>query len=290
MRWRPVARRLLAMAAGIAIAAAVVAFLQLVSTDLRWIFALGMVLTLTAGALNGRRPDGDLLDAFFLSVPLAATFAVVVVREIPALWPHCLLWVVAAVAGHVWLRAGARRLAATGVMLAVVLAGVGYGAFLVPRAIAGALTQDRNEPGPTIALRTLDGAEIPGHDWQGKVVVLDFFATYCGPCIAELPRLAEVNSQLAGRSDVLVLVVGSEAGGETLDALRSFAERSGRGLSFAWDPGHKTRDACGVRGTPTLIVMDPAGRLRRVHMGYNSAETGFSAELLRFVDRISAGG
>ncbi|MGD1149545.1 MAG: TlpA disulfide reductase family protein [Thermoanaerobaculaceae bacterium] len=282
------ARRFLSVVVGVLIAAAVFAFLQAVSSDLRWVFALGLGLTLAAGVWNGRRRGGDLLDALSLSVPLAAAFAVFVVPELPALWPHCVLWVTAAVAGHVWQRASARRFAVTGGLLAVVLVGVGYGAFYLPRAIAHALTKDRNEPAPEFTLQTLAGAEIPRLDWQGKVVVLDFFATYCGPCIAELPKLAEVNARLAGRSDVIVLVVGSESGGETLDSLRSFAERSGRGLAFAWDPRHKARDACGVRGTPSLAVLDLSGRLRRVHEGYNAAETGFSAELLRFIDRLSS--
>jgi len=248
------------------------------------------VLTLAAGAWNGRRREGDLLDALLLSVPLAAAFAVLVVTELPVLWPQCVLWVAAAVAGHAWQRAGARRVGVRGGLLAVVLVGAGYGAFYLPRAIAHALTKDRDDPAPEFALRTLAGAQIPRRDWQGKVVVLDFFATYCGPCIAELPRLAEVNARLAGRSDVIVLVVGSESGGETLDSLRSFAERSGRGLTFAWDPGHRARDACGVRGTPSLAVLDSSGRLRRIHEGYNAAETGFSAELLRLIDRLSAAG
>lgn len=283
-------QRFLSAILGLVIAATVFAFLQWVSTDLRWVFALGLALTLAAGVWNGRRRSGDLLDVLLLSLPLAAAFAILVVPELPALWPHCVLWVVAAAAGHAWQQAGARRLAATGGLLAVVFAGAAYGAFYLPHAIARALSQDRNQPAPEIALQTLAGVEIPRRDWQGKVVVLDFFATYCGPCIAELPRLAEVSARLAGRTDVVLRVVGSESGGETLDALRSFAERSGCGLTFVWDPGRKAHDACGLRGTPALAVLDPAGRLRRVHEGYNAAESGFVTELLALVDRLSPRG
>ena len=276
-------RRFVSVAVGVLIAAAALAFMALVSDDLQWALAFGLVLMLAAGLWNGRRKGGDLLDALLLSLPLSAGFAFVVVRELPLLWPHCALWLAAALAGHTSTHARARHFAATGGVLAVILLSVGYGVVYLPGAIARALTRDRNDVAPAIALQTLSAAEIPRRDWQGKVVVLDFFATYCRPCIAELPRLAEVNAGLARRSDVVLLVVGSEVGGETLDSLRAFAAHSGRGLTFAWDPHHRTRDAVGVQGTPTLAVLDPAGRLRRLHVGYNGAETGFTSELLEFI-------
>ncbi len=284
------ARRVLSLILGLLIAAAVIAVAQFVSSDLRWVFAFGLALTLAAGVWSGRRREADLFDVLLLSVPLAAVFAALVVPELPALWPQCPLWVLAALTGYAGQRAGSRRFATTGGVLAVAFVGAGYGVLYLPHAIARALTQDRNEPAPDFALETLTGAEIPRQNWHGKVVVLDFFATYCGPCIAELPQIAQVNSRLAGRSDVVVLVVGSESGGETVDSLRTFASRTGRGLTFAWDPRHKARDACGAKGTPSLAVLDPSGRLRRIHSGYNAAEAGFTDELLRFIDRLSSGG
>ena len=284
------ARRIVSGIVGALIGAACLAFLQYVSSDLRWVFAVGGALTLAAGAWNGRRANGDLGDALLLSALPAAVFGALVVREIPALWPTCIFWVGAGCAGHAWRRPGARRLAAVGLVLAVVAAGALYVSVFVPRAVGRALTRESDEPAPEFALTTLAGAEIPRRDWSGKVVVLDFFATSCGPCLAELPRLAEVNEALRARSDVVLLVVGSESGGETLASLRSFAERSGHGLAFAWDAGGLARTACGVQGTPTLAVLDRSGRLRRLHVGYNAAETGFAADLLGFIHRLSAGG
>jgi len=284
------ARRTVSLLVGLLAAGLVFGFMTWVSLDVRIILALGFALTLAAGVWNGGRPKADLLDALTLGLPLSAAFAVIVLPELPGLWPHCFFYLVAAPAGHLWRRrAPAGRAAATAGLVGVIVVTAGYGAFYLPGMIARALTHDRNEPAPAIALQTLAGAAIPSRDWQGKVVVLDFFATYCGPCIAELPRLDEIETRLAGRKDVVLLVVGGESGGETEDSLRAFAERSGGGLTFAWDPGSRAHDALGLHGVPGLVVLDPAGRLRRVHQGYNAAETGFSAELVAFIDRLSAG-
>ncbi len=284
------ARRILSLVVGLLVAAGIFAFMQWVSLDVRLILAVGFVLALAAGLWNGGRAQADLLDALALGVPPVALFALLVLPELPALWPHCLLYLAAAPAGHLWRRLAAdRRAAATAGLAGLLLVAAAYTTIYLPRMIAHALTHDRNEPAPPIALQTLAGQAIPPGDWQGKVVVLDFFATYCGPCIAELPRLNDLRSRLAGRPDVVLLVVGSEGGGETPASLRAFVERSGRGLPFAWDPGRKAHDAFGLHGVPGLVVLDRAGRLRRVHEGYNAAETGFTEELIGFVDRLSAG-
>jgi thiol-disulfide isomerase/thioredoxin len=117
-------------------------------------------------------------------------------------------------------------------------------------------------------------------------VVLDFFATWCAPCIAELPELEEVRRHFAGRDDVTLLVVANDSGNDTRDSIRAFVAKRGLELEFAYDPGGKAHKAFGFAGLPGLVVIDRAGRIRLTREGYNSAESGFRKSLEDLVESL----
>jgi thiol-disulfide isomerase/thioredoxin len=281
--------RAVSLAVGVLVAGISLAELFVGSADLRVALAVGLGTVVGAGIWNGRRGKGDMLDLTLLVLPLLAAFLALVATELPALWPVCPLWAAGALSAHALGRAPRSAYRASA-LLVVLIIGTGYGAVTLPRTLSRAFSREGNGTVPEIALLNLTGAAIEPRDLHGRVVVLDFFATSCKPCVAELPRIAEVAARLSGRSDVTLLVVGSETGGETLERVREFAGRSRQGLTLAWDPQHRTRDACGVRGTPTLVILDAGGKLRRLHIGFNPAETGFASEVLHEVDEMCADG
>lgn len=182
----------LALALGLLIAAAIVAVILYVSDDMRWLLAIGAVTLFTASAWVGGRRRGGIVAFLLLLIPLFALFGLKVVPQLPGLWPHMLFWLGFALLGWIGVRAGSSS-AVTLVALAVVTgASSWYGLAYVPNAISRTLTQVLDDPAPRFTFDHLDGSPYDVESLQDKVVVLAFFATWCAPCIAELPELAEI--------------------------------------------------------------------------------------------------
>ena len=109
---------------------------------------------------------------------------------------------------------------------------------------------------PAARFTTLDGAPRTLADYAGKPVVLNLWATWCIPCVAELPEL----DRLAA-SGVVVLAVSADRGGAA--TVRPFAASHHLDhLTVLLDPGNAAVGALGVAGFPTTLLIGADGRLR----------------------------
>jgi peroxiredoxin len=110
----------------------------------------------------------------------------------------------------------------------------------------------------------LDGAPFDLGQHLGKdVVVLDFWATWCGPCVASMPTLSEVSSEFRDRGVRLFAVNCAEQPEEVKD----FVEQSGLELTVVMDPDGSVMRAYGADGIPQTVLIDRQGKVRFVHVG-----------------------
>lgn len=170
-----------------------------------------------------------------------------------------------------------------------VLLGLGLGAAAIVAFTAGQLMPWRaapgmippavpqvNTPARNFSLNTLDGKPVSLADFSGKTVLLNFWATWCGPCRAEMPLLQQFQDRYPDR--LAVLAVND---GEGEDLVRAFVAEMGLKLGILLDPERQVIEAYRVRGFPTTYIIDPAGVIRYQHIGVLSQDTltGYLSEL-----------
>jgi thiol-disulfide isomerase/thioredoxin len=135
---------------------------------------------------------------------------------------------------------------------------------------------------PDVAFAAPDGTDRRLADWRGEVVVLNFWATWCAPCRAEMPSLDALAAAQAGRG-VAVLAVAT--GRNPPDAIaRFYAEAEIAHLPVLTDRGSALARAMGVMGLPATVLIDREGReLGRIvgEADWNAPEAHALIEALR---------
>lgn len=124
---------------------------------------------------------------------------------------------------------------------------------------------------PAFAATTLDGVPIDSASLEGKVVLIDFWATWCAPCIAALPAL----ERLAKRMEDEPLVVLSVSADRSEEVLRAFLGEHGISWPQVWDRGLRlSKGLFEVTGYPTYVLVDHTGEvIYRVSGGGSAIDT-----------------
>ena len=132
--------------------------------------------------------------------------------------------------------------------------------FLTGAAAAADLKLWSGGPPPALALKGLDGATHRLADYRGKVVLLNFWATWCGPCRDEMPSIQELKDKLAGKPFV-VLAVNLD---EPESRIRKFLSQMKVKLDFPvlLDPEREVARAWGARILPASYVIGADGKIR----------------------------
>ncbi|MGE3783462.1 MAG: TlpA family protein disulfide reductase [Alphaproteobacteria bacterium] len=112
-------------------------------------------------------------------------------------------------------------------------------------------------PAPEVIFTDIDGKPAGFADLRGKPVVVNLWATWCQPCLREMPSLERLQEKLAGK--LTVAAISQDRGGEK--AVTPFLAKLGLDKVRVYlDPKSEVGKAFGVRGLPTSIVLDAAGR------------------------------
>jgi thiol:disulfide interchange protein len=204
------------------VGAAVFGIALVVSDDLRLLYVSGALLFAFAAFLLSAPAREDLIAAALLVFASTFLFASFVLPQTPFLWPTLLLWV----AIVVWLlfrKRFSRIVTIVGAMI-LIAGSAWYCAFYIPVQMQRMLTHVGNGAAPPFTLQLIGQNPVPTRSTPGKILVLDFFATWCSPCIAELPELERIRADLQTRRDIEFVLVGTNKGGDTPDRVRTFAQ------------------------------------------------------------------
>ena len=142
------------------------------------------------------------------------------------------------------------------------------GALLLSRGLAAAPTRI-GSLAPDFALADLDGNPVRLAELRGRPVIVNFWASWCGPCVEEFPLLREAAARHADDGLAIVGIVFQDRS----EAARDFMARNGGTWPAAMDPGDRVASAYGILGPPETFFIGRDGTIVARQIGQFSAES-----------------
>ena len=136
-------------------------------------------------------------------------------------------------------------------------------------------------PAPDVAFRTLDGTEARLSDLRGTIVLVNFWGTWCPPCLAEIPELIRAQDRL---SSLGATIVGPAIGSGPPEEIRTFVEAKGINYPVWIGRDEEAVGRFGAPGYPFTLLVDREGVIRRSYIGPQREAT-----LLRDVEALLSG-
>lgn len=157
---------------------------------------------------------------------------------------------------------------------------------LFPFAFSMFLNSSENTPAPDLTFVTLDGKTVLPEESKGKVIVLDFWGTWCGPCLQAFPDMETLYEQYKDNEDVQFWFLNTLGNGDTPERVKAFQERKQYALPMALD-FYGLQGELEISSIPNTLIIDKKGNIRFRHVGFFPGEN-LPASLGGKIDRLLA--
>lgn len=124
-------------------------------------------------------------------------------------------------------------------------------------------------PAPVWDLQGLDGKSVHSDDFKGKIVILDFWATWCQPCRAEISGFIDLQKKYQAEGLVVVGISVDQADSGTV---KSFVQKEGINYPVVLADSKVVTAYGGIEAVPTTFIIDRGGRVVKQHLGFTDKE------------------
>jgi thiol-disulfide isomerase/thioredoxin len=144
-------------------------------------------------------------------------------------------------------------------------------------------TKILNVPSPRFTMKDFDGNTVSSADLKGKIVILEFWDTRCGPCRYLMPGFEKLSEKYRGRQDVMIICVN--AGWESLQSAKIFVDEEPFKLFFTYMEKRESKKLIPDE-LPCTILIDKNFKLRYKHIGFNEkTEQTFISDLEERIEK-----
>lgn len=278
---------LIVAGSGILNAVIPISMLLLTGMDFRYLFISATAALFISGVICRRFKLHPWLSLTLLIVPLIAGFWILVLSEVFKLAYLVLPWILSLVLGFYWKETGRNSAVRVSCLGGLIILTVFFSYWFIPQLIRSILSKELNEPSPVYEISRLDGSLVTGSDFSRKTVIIDFFGTYCKPCIRELPELEKIKEHFKNKKDIVFLIVNVDQPNDSPGKVKEFKSRYGFDFDFFYDHGGKAHKSFGLNGVPSMVIIDPDNNIRFKKEGYNISESNFRNYMITLISRIS---
>lgn len=134
---------------------------------------------------------------------------------------------------------------------------------------------------PDFTLESISGDKVRLAELRGKIVLVNFWASWCPPCREEVPSLFSLNAAMAGKNFRLLAVAIDEGGRGSIE---NFFRKTGVSLPALFDPGGLVGKRYGITGVPETFIIDKQGKIRKKIVG---PIDWADPEMIRYLDGLA---
>jgi peroxiredoxin len=143
--------------------------------------------------------------------------------------------------------------------------------------IAAAMASGAHAATPAFTLPARDGGNLSLAELKGQVVMINFWATWCGPCRQEMPLLEQIQARYEPLGFTLV---GINVEPDSA-AAEEWLAKAPVTFPILFDRENRVAESFGVEGMPSSVFIDRAGKVRYVHRGYRPGDEAKYADMVR---------
>lgn len=150
-----------------------------------------------------------------------------------------------------------------------------------------------NADATNFTVKNLDGEDVSLNDYRGKTVILDFWATWCGPCISSFPGMQNAVNKYKENEDVVFLFVDTFENGPTREeSVQNFIDNNDYTFHVLIDPfskdtsSYEIASAYNVTGIPTKVIIDKEGKMRFKDVGFSGSTDKLVGKLDAMIELI----